>query len=364
MKNRFIIKTTVAAICAAAIALCSGCAVTEKESAAVCVTSYVSSDSTVFSSTAELVKQVAPSVVEIQTSSIATQWNMQYVVSGAGSGVIVGRGDDSTYYIITNNHVVSGARDITIALRTGEKYEAKLIAADERGDIAVVSIKSDNVLGVAMFGDSAGLQVGEDVIAIGNPLGSLGGTVTKGIISATERSIPMDKHSMTLLQTDTAINPGNSGGGLFNMRGELIGVVNAKMSDEEVEGICFAIPINTAKSIYDDLVKNGVVTGRVTLGITVAASSSGEVVYVSEVPASVKSGTFRKYDRISKINGKTINSLLAYNDALATVKPNEQVSITVYRGSLVQTFFGSQLTFDDAPTTFTVTAEQVKAQTA
>ncbi|MDE5593359.1 MAG: PDZ domain-containing protein, partial [Clostridiales bacterium] len=171
-------------------------------------------------------------------------------------------------------------------------------------------------------------------------------------------SIPVGNYTMTLLQTDTAINPGNSGGGLFNMRGELVGVVNAKTSDEEVEGICFAIPADTARSIFDDLVTDGVVSGRVSLGISVAAYDSNTVC----VTAASGSEKFKQYDRIAKINDKAIGSLLDYHDALAALKPNDKVTVTLYRYiKSVQGFFGSvSLVFDDAPTEITVTAKQLQ----
>lgn len=228
------------------------------------------------------------------------------------------------------------------------------------GDIAVISINEKSTLNVAIWGSSKDLLVGEDVIAIGNPLGNLGGTVTKGIISATERSISVGNYTMTLLQTDTAINPGNSGGGLFNMRGELVGVVNAKTSDEEVEGICFAIPADTARSIFDDLVTDGVVNGRVSLGISVAVYDNSTV-YVTSVGENA-SGDFKQYDRIAKINDVSVTSLLTYHDALAALKPDDTVTVTLHRYvRSVQGFFGSVTPiFEDTPTTITVIAKQLQ----
>lgn len=324
------------------------------------VLSYLSTEAApVGTTTTDVVKNVADSVVEIRTESITTQWGMQYIVSGAGSGVIVGHGDNESYYIITNNHVVDGARQIKVSLRSGgEEYSASLIATDVEGDIAVISIKEQTALNVAVWGSSDSLLVGEDVIAIGNPLGNLGGTVTKGIISATERSIPVGNYTMKLLQTDTAINPGNSGGGLFNMRGELVGIVNAKTSDEAVEGICFAIPSDTARNIFDDLLSDGVVEGRVSLGISVAVYNTSTV-YVTDVGGD---GDFKQYDRIAKINDTDITSLLSYHDALAAIKPGDEVRVTLYRYvRSVQGFFGSVTpVFENTPTVITVTAAQLK----
>ena len=348
------------AVCAAAIAVsgfaCIGCNDGAGERVTR-VTSYVSIDSKVYGTTADVVNAVADSVVEIRTESVTTKWGIQYVVSGAGSGVIVAHDADfSTYYVVTNNHVIDGASQIHVSLRSGEEYDATLIATDVRGDIAVVSIKEKQTLNVAVWGNSDDLRIGDDLIAIGNPLGSLGGTVTKGILSATERAIAVGNHTMTLLQTDTAINPGNSGGGLFNMRGELVGVVNAKTSDEEVEGICFAIPANTARTICDELMTDGVVAGRVTLGIKVAYGADS-VVYVTETDGT--NADFKLYDRVYSINGKQITSLLAFNDAVAGLKPDESAEVVVYRGTVQSSIFGMSLSFDTAPTTFAVTARQL-----
>ncbi len=360
-------------LCIAVAAACTlaGCVQTEGEAGRAqsggnenTVVSYVAEDSAVYSSTAEVVAAVADSVVEINTEAITTQWGMQYIVSGAGSGVIVGK-SDNTYYIITNEHVVEDANDITVRLRGGEEFEANLVAGDDAADIAVVTITSEDELTLAQWGDSDDLQIGEDLIAIGNPLGSLGGTVTKGILSATERTIIVNDYEMTLLQTDTAINPGNSGGGLFNMRGQLIGIVNAKTSDEEVEGICFAIPANDARATFDDLVTYGYVYGRATLGIELAEGtissgigSSSSIVYVTAVADGTAEGTFELYDRIYKINGVEISSLSGYNSVLADISARDTVTVEVFRGSVSQGFFGSSITFAEESETFTVTAAQ------
>lgn len=329
------------------------------------VVSYVSTDSTVYSTTAEVVKEVADSVVEISTETIKTNWGMQYIVSGAGSGVIVSK-SDNTYYIITNNHVIEGANDIKVTTREGTSYAAELIATDDSADIAVISITTNHILTQAVWGNSDDLQIGEDLIAIGNPLGSLGGTVTKGILSAKGRKIAVGNFSMTLLQTDTAINPGNSGGGLFNMRGELIGVVNAKTTDEEVEGICFAIPSNNAKNVYDSLLTYGYLKGRASLPVEIAEgtiSSSGintqseSIVYVTEV-LDADINTFKEFDRIYSINGQKVTSIVSYNNILATLKPNQVVEIEVYRGQITQSIFGNSISFESKITKFSVTAKQ------
>ena len=209
----------------------------------------------------------ADSVVEITTEKVVFYFG-EYISSGAGSGVIV----DSDGYIITCAHVVDGADSITVKLTNGDMHEAKLIGSDTQTDIAVIKIEASGLV-AASIGDSDKVVVGETAIAIGNPLGSLGGTVTSGIVSALNREIEIDGHKYNLLQTDASINPGNSGGGLFDIDGNLIGIVNAKSSDPSsettIEGLGFAIPINKAVEIAEQLVDKGYVGGRVNLGVYV-----------------------------------------------------------------------------------------------
>lgn len=221
-----------------------------------------------------VVLKTQDTVVEITTEYVTTgsYWG-QYVTTGAGSGVIIKSFSEhgSEYgkgtYIITNNHVISGASNIKVTLRNGSAYAATLVATDEKTDIAVIHI--DEVgLSEAEIGSSSSLLAGETVVVIGNPLGSLGGSVSSGIISSTERNIEIDGNIMKLLQTTAAVNPGNSGGAMFDLEGRLVGIVNAKYSDEEIEGIGFAIPIDTAVAVADDLVNYGYVKGRTNLGIT------------------------------------------------------------------------------------------------
>ena len=348
-------RAAVAALCMAALAACGSAAGCANRSAAVKeveVVSYVTTDSHVYNSTVEMVNAVADSVVEISTESVTTQWGHQYIVSGAGSGVIVGKAEaDNYYYIVTNNHVIDGAKNITVKTRAGTAYTAELVATDDSADIAVIKIATSDGLNVAVWGDSDDLQIGEDLVAIGNPLGSLGGTVTKGILSATGRTIEVGNYAMTLLQTDTAINPGNSGGGLFNMRGELIGVVNAKTTDEEIEGICFA----KGRATFNISVADGTISSG---GINAQSQS---IVYVTDV-GQVADGTFAKYDRIYSVNGETVSSVLGLNKALAKINAGDSVKIEVYRGSLMQSMWGgNSISFSTELTEFTVTAAQYGA---
>ena len=188
----------------------------------------------------EVVSAVADSVVEITATVISAGQAAEM----AGSGVII----HEDGLVITNNHVVEGASFVHVYTTNGDTYEASVRGRDPYNDIAILKITppSYKKLTVAKLGCSAALAVGEQVLAIGNPLGQLGGTVTEGIISALERPVTVEGVSMKLLQTSAAINSGNSGGGLFNMAGELIGVVNAKYKASGVEGLGFAIPVDTA----------------------------------------------------------------------------------------------------------------------
>ncbi len=208
---------------------------------------------------------VKDSVVEITT----TTTSYHGISAGAGSGVII----HEDGIIVTNNHVIEGCDNIYVRLTNGDTYVATLRGTNEDGDIAIIKItpQAGKPLTVASLGYSKALALGEEVIAIGNPLGELGGTVTNGIISALEREISVDGVKMTLLQTNAAINSGNSGGGLFNMAGELIGVVNAKYSATGVEGLGFAIPIDAAyKDSFEDLFKYGYIRGIPTMGLSLA----------------------------------------------------------------------------------------------
>ena len=288
---------------------------------------------------ATVVYRVADSVVEITTETIVKSGRIgQYVTSGAGSGVIV----SAEGFIITNNHVINGADSIVVTLTDGTKYAATLIGTDEQSDIALLWIDAGSKqLTVATMGASFDLVVGEDVLAIGNPLGSLGGTVTEGIISATARQISIEGTDMTLLQISAPINPGNSGGGLFNMAGELIGIVNAKCSSDDVEGLGFAIPIDTAYDIICELYRYGYVRGRVTTGLTLVDVSSvnlalryfnstytGVYVYESSLTDDLKSG-----DLILQFDGTEITASSQIKTLLEGKKVGDTVEVVVYRNN-------------------------------
>ncbi|MEE1070863.1 MAG: trypsin-like peptidase domain-containing protein [Cellulosilyticum sp.] len=226
-------------------------------------------------SVAEVANLTAASVVEITTETVANDMFMrQYVTEGAGSGVVIS--EDG--YIATNNHVIDGASKIKVRLTTGEEYDAKLIGTDPQTDVAVIKVDGVKLKPVT-YADSDQLVVGDTAIAIGNPLGELGGTVTNGIISALDREIELENQKMTLLQTNAAINPGNSGGGLFNNKGELIGLVVAKSGGSNVEGLGFAIPVNVVKEVVKSIIDVGYVQGRPVLGIQVVDIDSAQKAY-------------------------------------------------------------------------------------
>lgn len=204
------------------------------------------SDSNALSVT-DAVKKVAPAVVSVSTKSVVNRGFYSQLQEGVGSGFIINEGGD----ILTNYHVIEGAKSVTVTFNNGKEYKAKVVNYDTVRDLALITLEDDvQVPGVATLGDSSTLQAGEDVIAIGNPLGKdFVGTVTKGIVSAASRTLEnQDGTTSVYIQTDAAINPGNSGGPLINSKGEVIGINTAKISESGIEGIGFSIPINDAKS--------------------------------------------------------------------------------------------------------------------
>lgn len=286
----------------------------------------------------DTVKCVKDSVVEITTETVTTGGFFgQYVTGGAGSGVII----SPEGFIITNNHVIEDATTITVRLTDGKKYPATLVGTDKDFDIAVVRIQPEptDKLCVAVLGNSDVLEVGEDVLVIGNPLGELGGTVTNGIISAKERELTINSETMTLLQTNAAVNPGNSGGGMFNLYGELVGVVNAKSSGENVEGLGFAIPVNTAWHVAEELVRYGYVRGKPTLDVTLVDVSNtytayryfGTMALGVYVYESSENGSLQVGDRILTCNGKEISTASQVSSIIKSMAVGETVQFTVMR---------------------------------
>lgn len=293
-------------------------------------------------STSQIAEEVADTVVEITTEVMSTNsFYGQYISQGAGSGVII----SSDGYIVTNNHVIDGASSITVTLRDKTSYEAELIGTDSVVDIALLKIDATG-LAAATFGDSDNLNVGDKAVAIGNPLGQLGGTVTDGIISALDRDVVIDGETMNLLQTDTAINPGNSGGGLFDGQGALVGVVVAKSSGEEIEGLGFAIPINDVIDILDDLKEYGYVRGRVSMGVELidltnsmysmyyyGNNEAGCYIYSVEYDSAAYKAGLQQGDRIVSIDGEEVTSASDVEAALDDKSVGDVIKVEVQRGS-------------------------------
>ena len=281
----------------------------------------------------EVVLNTKNTVVEITTETVSRGGFMrEYVSTGAGSGVIISQDG----YIVTNNHVIENARAITVRLSNGEEYPAELIGTDSKTDLAVIKIDEEN-LQAAVLGYSADLLVGQTAVAIGNPLGELSGTVTAGIISTLDREITIDGVTMSLLQIDAAVNPGNSGGGLFNLYGELIGVVNAKSSGSEIEGIGFAIPVDTAKIVIKELITHGYVTGRVSAGFELIDIQDSHTAMMYRVNhfglyiAQSKSDSFQSGDRIVAVDGVEIAGYKDLSDFLSECSVGDVVGVTVVR---------------------------------
>lgn len=277
-------------------------------------------------------------VVEIRTEQVATDsWLQQYVTKGAGSGVIVSENG----YIVTNNHVISGANKITVKLKNGEEYEATVTGKDNETDVAVIKIDASGLTS-AVYGDSSALVVGDIAVAIGNPLGELGGTATFGRISATDRNISIDGKPMTLIQTDASINPGNSGGGLFNEYGELIGIVVAKSTGSDVEGLGFAIPIDTVKQVAQQLVDYGYIKGRPALGVTLLDLTSARSaiyygvrntgLYIESVDSTeAQKAGLQKGDMLYYIGDVRITDADTLQRAINSYKVGDKVKISVVR---------------------------------
>lgn len=245
--------------------------------------------------------------------------------------------------ILTNTHVIENCDSVTVTLSDDSSFEATLVGADATSDIAVLKIEAKD-LAPAQFGDNTTLAVGEHVAAIGNPLGeTFRRTLTDGIISAIDRGISYNGHSMTLIQTNTAINEGNSGGALFNMYGQVVGVTNMKMmsSYSSIEGIGFAIPSSTVRSVVDSLIKYGEVRGRTAVGITVGAIPTNaaehyelpEGLYVSSVSdgSDAKAKGIREGDIVTAVNGKPARSTEDIMTAKSGLIVGDSITFTVWR---------------------------------
>lgn len=293
----------------------------------------------------QIASVVSPSVVAITTeqmSSSQTWFGGYYVQSGAGSGVIISQDG----YILTCAHVVSGATSVKVQLNgSDESYDATVVGQDSTSDIAVLKIDATG-LTPAVIGDSDALAVGEVAVAVGNPLGTLSNTVTDGIVSALNRQVTVQNNDMTLIQTDASISPGNSGGGLFNANGELIGIVNAKSSSSDAEGLGFAIPINTAMEMAKQMIEKGYVA-RPAMGVTVitindaqtamqyGVSNYGVYIYQIASGSGAEKGGLKLGDRIISIDDVAVSSASDVQKYCQSKEVGDTVTLQVERDGKV-----------------------------
>ncbi|MDC0763663.1 trypsin-like peptidase domain-containing protein [Brevibacillus sp. AG] len=318
------------------------------------------------SGTVDAVKKVENAIVGvINIGQRRNSWmqNAMDVEQGQGSGVIFEKKGGKAY-IVTNYHVIDKAQKLEVALPTGEKVSAKVVGADGYTDLAVLEIDGSKVTDVAEFGDSSTLQVGEPAIAIGNPLGmQFSRTVTQGIISSKERSMPMDINEdgqddweLDVIQTDAAINPGNSGGALVNIEGQVIGINTLKISKAGVEGLGFALPINDVKVIVDQLMEKGTLA-RSYLGVqpldlanvpryewketlNLPDNVNAGVVVQTEVGKFSPAGEagLRQFDVIVKLDDKNISNSAQLRKYLTmSKKPGDTMEVTYYRDGIQKT---------------------------
>jgi len=305
----------------------------------VVTTAEETSSTTGEMSTSDIVAATKNSVVEITTEIVKTgSFLQQYIESGAGSGVIISENG----YIVTNNHVIEDASSITVTLADGTSYSAELVGTDADLDVALIKIDATG-LDPAEIGDSSATQAGNKAVVIGNPLGQLGGSVTQGIVSSVSRNVMIDGVSHNVMQVDASINPGNSGGGLFNGRGELVGIIIAKSVNESVEGIGFAIPINDVSDILEDLMNYGYVRGKVSLGMSFVDITNAQTAmmyrvselgcYVSsvEINSNAANAGFQSGDRITSVNGTSVSTSSDIKTEISKMAVGDTVEFTVER---------------------------------
>ena len=307
--------------------------------------------------------------VGIATQITTNVWGQVASASASGSGFIL----TSDGYVVTNNHVVEDATSVTVKLYNGDEYDATIVGTDEMNDVALLKIDATGLQAVTV-GDSDQIEVGEEVIAIGNPLGELTFTMTAGVVSALDREINTDDKPINMLQTDVAINSGNSGGPLFDMDGNVIGITSAKYSGEtssgaSIEGISFAIPINDALRIVYDLQQYGHVTGRAYLGVTVRDLDSstaatyglptGPMIQSVEAGGCAEKAGLQQGDIIIGFNDAEISSYTDLVAALNKCKAGDTATIKVYRAGAE---IDAQITLDERPTDEEITERQNAAQ--
>ena len=308
---------------------------------------------------AEVYASVVNSAVSINCSATSTNiFGQTTQTASSGSGFII----TEDGYVVTNYHVISGASSVQVTLYSGDTYDAAVIGGDSDYDVAVLKIEASGLQPVTL-GESADVNVGDTVLAIGNPLGELTFSMSQGIVSSCDRAINVDGTPFNMIQVDCSINPGNSGGPLVNLYGEVVGIVSAKYSSYSsttVEGLGFAIPISDVRSIITDIMENGAVTDKAYMAITagtmteqMAAQYSIDITQGVFVYSVVSGGAgdkagLRLGDVITKMGDKTITSRQDLSAAMKGYRAGDTVTLTVYRnGQYIET----ELTFDAQPQT-------------
>ena len=290
---------------------------------------------------AQVYAQNVNSTVGITTAVTTNFWGYQTTTPASGSGFILSKDG----YILTNHHVIENSTAVTVTLYDGTTYDAKIVGYDASNDIAVLKVEAQDLTPVVL-GDSDKLLVGDDVMAIGNPLGELTFSLTKGVVSAKDRRVTLSSGTtMNLIQTDCSINSGNSGGALFNVYGEVIGITNAKYSNNgvsseaSIESIGFAIPINHILSIVESIVEKGYVA-KPYVGVSVTDVSEEAISYGLPKGAAVNSvvegspaaaAGLQRSDIITAVNGNAIESADDLVSIVADANPGDQLKLTVYR---------------------------------
>ena len=290
----------------------------------------------------------------------------QSIERGTGSGIIFQKTGNEAF-IVTNNHVIDGANEVEVLLTNGQRVKATIVGADALSDLAVLKIDGSNIDQTAELGTSSTLKVGEPAIAIGNPLGlEFSQTVTKGIISSINRTIPVEingnnDRQLNVIQTDAAINPGNSGGALINISGQVIGIISAKISKTGIEGLGFAIPIDDAIKVMNDLITYHQVK-RPYMGVTLInlqQMSTSDQKNILKLPNNIKNGVIisatspgssaeksglKKNDVIIKLDGQAVHNAMELRKYLYTKKTNDVLEVTFYRSGLIKTIRMTLLT--------------------
>ena len=321
---------------------------------------------------AEVYASTVNSVVSINTTATAGTniFGQTVETASAGSGFII----SSDGYIVTNYHVVKGATSVKVTLYSGDTYDATVIGGDSDYDVAVIKINASGLPAVTL-GNSADVNVGDTVLAIGNPLGELTFSMSQGIVSCCDRAINVDGTPFNMIQVDASINPGNSGGPLVNLYGEVVGIVSAKYSsysNTTVEGLGFAIPISDVQAIITDIIENGQVTGKAYMAIKAGTMTEqmaaqydiditeGVFVYSTESGGAGEKAGLQLGDVITKLNDTAITSMTDLTMAKKSYKAGDTVTLTVYRSGEYITL---DLTFDQQPQTTGEDTEQDTQQT-